>query len=150
MSPVMKTLKDLGKGSNEQLSAYFKHKSPGQLAELARPRPIKRRHPNRPTGTINVGDDAARLRWSRLHGPSQDEEEHGGVVNRGPRDERSSAIKEAPSDNAQAPGHAYWASHRVLVGKGRVSFRDVAETRLVATMCCAAWRENKEAPSTNS
>jgi uncharacterized membrane protein len=26
MSPVMKTLKDLGKGSNEQLSAYFKHK----------------------------------------------------------------------------------------------------------------------------
>jgi len=26
MSPVMKTLKDLGKGSNEQLNAYFKHK----------------------------------------------------------------------------------------------------------------------------
>ena len=26
MSPVLKTLKDLGKGSNEQLSAYFKHK----------------------------------------------------------------------------------------------------------------------------
>jgi uncharacterized membrane protein len=26
MSPVMKTLKDLGKGSNEQLSTYFKHK----------------------------------------------------------------------------------------------------------------------------
>ena len=26
MSPVMKTLKDLGKGFNEQLSAYFKHK----------------------------------------------------------------------------------------------------------------------------
>jgi hypothetical protein len=26
MSPVLKTLKDLGKGSNKQLSAYFKHK----------------------------------------------------------------------------------------------------------------------------
>src|SRR5262245_29484712 len=26
MFPVLKTLKDLGKGSNEQLSAYFKHK----------------------------------------------------------------------------------------------------------------------------
>jgi hypothetical protein len=31
-----------------------------------------------------------RLRWSRLHGLSQDEEERGGVVNRGARDERSS------------------------------------------------------------
>jgi uncharacterized membrane protein len=30
MPPVMKTLKDLGKGSNEQLSVYFKHKEPGQ------------------------------------------------------------------------------------------------------------------------
>jgi hypothetical protein len=38
---------------------------------------------------VVIGDAAARLRWSRLHVLSQDEEERGGVVNRGARDERS-------------------------------------------------------------
>jgi hypothetical protein len=42
---------------------------------------------------LNLGDDADRLRWSRIHGLLQDEEERGGVANRGARDERGSAIR---------------------------------------------------------
>ena len=65
-------------------------------------------------------------------GLSQDEEERGGVVNRGARDERSSAIRRLQAIMPRAPGHAYWARPRVLVGEGRVSFRDVRATRLSA------------------
>ena len=43
--------------------------------------------------TLYMGNDADRLRRSQLYGLSQDEEERGGVVNRGARDERSSAIR---------------------------------------------------------
>ena len=43
----------------------------------------------RGAGAVNLGDDADRLRWSRLYGLSQDEGERGGVVNRGARDRRA-------------------------------------------------------------
>ena len=50
--------------------------------------------------TLNLDDDADRLRRAWLHGLSQDEEERGGVVNRGARDEQSSAIRRLHSANA--------------------------------------------------
>ena len=47
-------------------------------------------HDRHRSGTLDLGHDADRLRF---YGLSQDEEERGGVVNRGARDERSSAIR---------------------------------------------------------
>jgi hypothetical protein len=51
-------------------------------------------------------------------------EEYGGVVNRGARDERSSAIRRLQAIMPRHQANAYQASPRVLVGEGRVSFRD--------------------------
>ena len=78
----------------------WKEQPPGQSLTGKQWRRWQRNADTRPRSVSSAVPELAtwammrdRLRWSRLHGFSQDEEERGGVVNRGARDERSSAIR---------------------------------------------------------